>query len=223
MTSTEISAASKIMLGITEAEAMYIGNTQVWKKLPYDAEVEYLQSSSDTQYIDTGIINDATVIVDMKMSAQGIDMLNGAEANTSNRYKWGINGNGYLYYGFRNSYASSSIKGDIDVPYIYHMEAGNCYVNDTNNTTLISGQGTNSSYSPHSITLFKCYSGTKFVSSSNGTMRIYYCNISKSSNNTNMQLIPVRVGQAGYMYDKVSGQLFANVGTGNFTLGPDVT
>lgn len=35
-------------------------------------------------------------------------------------------------------------------------------------------------------------------------------------------LIPVRVGNIGYMYDKVSGQLFGNAGTGKFILGPDV-
>ena len=34
-------------------------------------------------------------------------------------------------------------------------------------------------------------------------------------------LIPVRIGTTGYMYDKVSGQLFGNSGTGNFILGPD--
>jgi hypothetical protein len=33
--------------------------------------------------------------------------------------------------------------------------------------------------------------------------------------------IPVRIGQTGYMYDKVSGQLFGNAGTGAFILGPD--
>lgn len=33
--------------------------------------------------------------------------------------------------------------------------------------------------------------------------------------------IPVRVGQVGYMYDRVSGQLFGNAGTGQFILGPD--
>ena len=34
--------------------------------------------------------------------------------------------------------------------------------------------------------------------------------------------IPVRVGQVGYLYDKVSGQLFGNQGTGAFVVGPDV-
>ena len=36
-----------------------------------------------------------------------------------------------------------------------------------------------------------------------------------------MELIPVRVGQVGYLYDKISGQLFGNQGTGDFVLGPD--
>ena len=34
--------------------------------------------------------------------------------------------------------------------------------------------------------------------------------------------IPVRVGQTGYLYDRVSGQLFGNLGSGDFILGPDI-
>lgn len=34
--------------------------------------------------------------------------------------------------------------------------------------------------------------------------------------------IPVRVGIVGYMYDKISGELYGNSGTGSFTLGNDV-
>jgi len=37
-----------------------------------------------------------------------------------------------------------------------------------------------------------------------------------------LDYIPFRVGQVGYMYDKVSGTLFGNAGTGNFILGNDV-
>jgi len=32
--------------------------------------------------------------------------------------------------------------------------------------------------------------------------------------------IPVKVNEIGYMYDKVSGQLFGNTGTGTFIIGP---
>jgi hypothetical protein len=42
-----------------------------------------------------------------------------------------------------------------------------------------------------------------------------------SKNIPKLDLIPVRVGNVGYMYDKVSGKLFGNVGTGSFILGPD--
>ena len=34
--------------------------------------------------------------------------------------------------------------------------------------------------------------------------------------------VPVRVGTTGYMYDKVSKQLFGNAGSGNFILGNDI-
>ena len=36
-----------------------------------------------------------------------------------------------------------------------------------------------------------------------------------------VDLIPVRVGQTGYMYDRISGSFYGNAGTGSFTLGPD--
>jgi hypothetical protein len=45
--------------------------------------------------------------------------------------------------------------------------------------------------------------------------------LSKSEGVLTEHFIPVRVGTTGYMYDKVSGQLFGNVGTGDFILGAD--
>lgn len=53
-----------------------------------------------------------------------------------------------------------------------------------------------------------------------GTGKIYRLSISKN-NALVRDLIPVRVGTTGYMYDKVSGHLFGNSGTGDFVLGPD--
>ena len=42
-----------------------------------------------------------------------------------------------------------------------------------------------------------------------------------SSSNLLRDLVPVRVGDVGYLYDNVSGQLFGNSGTGAFIIGPD--
>jgi len=42
-------------------------------------------------------------------------------------------------------------------------------------------------------------------------------------NNTLVRdFIPVRIGTTGYMFDKVTGKMFGNSGTGNFVLGPDI-
>lgn len=63
MTSTEIAAADKIMLGSTEAEAMYIGSTLIWQpqapgRLPQGyTELEYISSTSTGgQYINMNIL-----------------------------------------------------------------------------------------------------------------------------------------------------------------------
>jgi hypothetical protein len=50
--------------------------------------------------------------------------------------------------------------------------------------------------------------------------RCYYFKL-WDGNTLLLDCIPVRVGNVGYMYDKVSGKLFGNAGTGKFILGPD--
>lgn len=55
------------------------------------------------------------------------------------------------------------------------------------------------------------------------TMKIAYCKIFDSTTNKLFfDLIPVRKNGIGYMYDKVSGKLFGNTGSGTFTLGADI-
>ena len=51
--------------------------------------------------------------------------------------------------------------------------------------------------------------------------RIYYAKI-YDGDTLMRDFVPVRVGSTGYMYDKVSGQLFGNAGTGDFILGNDI-
>ena len=51
-------------------------------------------------------------------------------------------------------------------------------------------------------------------------IRMYFCEIYDGSTIVR-SFVPVRVGQVGYLFDRVSGQLFGNAGTGAFTIGPD--
>lgn len=59
MTNTELASASKVILGTTEASAMYIGDTLIWHsgRLPVGyTEVEYISSTqTGSQYIDLNI------------------------------------------------------------------------------------------------------------------------------------------------------------------------
>ena len=48
------------------------------------------------------------------------------------------------------------------------------------------------------------------------------CRVEEVEIGTRMHLIPVRKNGLGYMYDKVSGTMFGNSGTGDFILGNDI-
>lgn len=78
-------------------------------------------------------------------------------------------------------------------------------------TSLVQGNMYNGN-----IVLFKP-SGTN----DNIGLKIYSFKISKSDK-VLIDLVPVRVNNVGYMYDKVSGQLFGSIGTGQFILGTDL-
>lgn len=50
----------------------------------------------------------------------------------------------------------------------------------------------------------------------------FYSTVITIDNIVVRDLVPVRIGAAGYMYDRVSGQLFGNSGSEAIVLGPDV-
>ena len=223
MTSNDIQNALKIFLGSTQAKKLYIGSTLIYQdsssSLPYDAELEYLESTG-TQYIKSGIINNDNVSVELKMSASGTNCLSGGELDNANnnKYKFGADGNGYVYFGIGPLNNTSSRKFTLDSPCTFYISKGSQSVIDEYGKQVLSGTSSVETYSPYDITLFRFRQGTKFINTS-GNTRIFYCNIIDGNNS--MELIPVRVGQVGYLYDKISGQLFENQGTGDFVLGPD--
>ena len=82
---------------------------------------------------------------------------------------------------------------------------------------IVDGQETlcNQSANYDAIDTFKLFIG-------NSTMqRLYYLKI-VNGDDVVLDLVPVRVGDEGFMYDRVSGKLFGNAGTGRFILGPDI-
>ena len=70
---------------------------------------------------------------------------------------------------------------------------------------------------------FLAYSTLRISNTRKLTINIYGFSIYNENDELILDIIPVRKGATGYMYDKVSEQLFGNNGTGSFVLGPDVT
>ena len=187
--------------------------------LPYDAEIEYLQSTG-TQWIDTGIVPDATTGFEAEVvCSNNTDSYFIGLRNNSSNTRWGAghsSGGFYWCYGsYQTSGRLTGLSANIKLNYLNDKK----FI-ATNGSTVADVSLPSLSFTPaYNIRLFG--SAGTVASYSKWSGKIYYVKITQGSELV-MDLIPVRVGQVGYMYDKVSGRLFGNSGTGNFTLGPDV-
>ena len=187
------------------------------KGLPYDAEVEYLESDG-TQYINTGVIPTNTIGVEI-----GILYSNNKCGFISGGNKWQYEfyigrADNSIIFNTNTSQGLRISKGNsfVDSMHVYKYDNGSCYIDDE----LVGTNSPNIPSTSRTLCVF-CYNR----SSGHGEFTVGKLYFLKITINGVLQrdLIPVRVGQVGYMYDKVSGNLFGNSGTGSFILGPDKT
>ena len=203
-------------LVIPEGEVVKIEDSQgmvLWQKaspLPYDAEIEYLEATG-TQWIDTGFYPTATstTIIDGDFYSTNRDR---SFFSASSRWQFGkiflFLVPNTIYWGL--SQQSSALY--TQVRHSYKIVGADLYIDD------VLFCGLSYSFSSNLVdTSLIIFNHGSFDRSSNG--KLYGVHITDGA--FEMDLIPVRVGQVGYMYDKVSGQLFGNAGTGAFGLGPD--
>lgn len=181
--------------------------------LPYDAEIEYL-AASGTQRIHTGITGNArftgSAQANIIKGSSQLVLCGRADASGacwfgeagSARY-WGVN---------TTSGAYVSIAPTTQIT--FYLDFNSSGVNGTVNASSIARSG---STTRDEWSIFASTNGSYPLSG-----KVYFLKIYQNDNLVR-DFIPVRVGTTGYMYDKVSGQLFGNAGTGNFILGNDVT
>lgn len=220
---------TKAYLGQAELANVAIGDNLLLSSeptpLPYDAEVEYLESSG-TQYINTGILPDDTTKVELKgefkynaattrfgsrasASSLQYDVITGSEntiridfgSGSSNNTQWAV-----------GKHVVTKITIDAPIKKAT-VEYEGTTVSHTYNNTL-NGQ------SSYPLTLFAFNNAGNILLASDMTVSSFRC---WKSDALVIDMIPVRVGTTGYMYDKVSKTLFGNAGTGNFVLGNDIT
>ena len=185
----------------------------------YDAEVEYLESTG-TQYINTGISQNSNYIIEVEVmaSAYGVEGLVGARVSRisydhslvfptdAQQLRYSL-GNQKIFANFTlNEWHTVITNGS--VWYIDDVQQTNVnYTTPFNNDNL--------TYYLFAINT----NGT--VSNYNSSVKVRRCKI-RNGDTVLVDLIPVRVGQVGQMYDQISKRLFGNSGTGNFVFGNDV-
>ena len=203
----------------------------VGKSLPYDAEVEYLESTG-TQYIDTGcdMAVDGAIECGYRMSSlsyvmqfgqSGIRLQQGG--TIYNRFSFGFLDDLKRSIWLADRYNELNRNEDNNWNTV-RMDAvtGKCGYNGATATY-------SHNWNPQAVGLSSFYlfgtRNTVGVIERIGHVQISFMRMWKNGILIR-DLTPVRFtneqGQSeGAMYDRVSGELFRNAGTGAFTIGPD--
>lgn len=185
--------------------------------LPYDAEVEYLQGDGEsyiyTGMMASGILHIKIYLVDFFSSSTGSWPFGGRKAYNNNAYGMFVATDSQnLCVAYNGSTIPFNKYSSYPSSCWVEMKSGSIKVGDTTHTFTAK-----SFVSSNTVILFGLNNG--------GTLILSKVKIGRTflyDGTTVLDLIPVRVGQVGYMYDKISGQLIGNAGTGSFILGPDV-
>ena len=221
---------AKAYVGSTEVSKVYLGSDLVYNKeqevLPYDAEIEYLESTG-TQYIDSGVECTGDLSVEIKFrcsTVKGGNLAGGIYSYGGNNYfRHHLSPDNSIIYWLMHSTSTTATIRFSFVLNSWHtltIDATNgSYLYDNSNGSFTPVSSTQTTHANYGV--FARLSGNMNTSVKTGNNDIAYLILSRNGVKLR-HFIPVRVGQVGYMYDKVSGQLFGNAGTGSFILGPDV-
>ena len=196
---------SKTLFGNSGTGQFALGQDMEYK------EIEYLESTG-TQYINTNKIN--TRSTDLNLEFLLTDSINEDRKIIGQGAKFGL----AIQSGYWRVIGENWVKTSYTVDtnrHAFRTNSNKYYVD----ITEIYQQNKNPGSYP--MLIFHVSSVNSIAPDGNGVkMKLYSCKIYES-NVLICDFIPVRVGQVGYLYDKVSDTFFGNSGSGSFILGPD--
>lgn len=209
----------KIYVGNTRYKILDANGQRMKIVKPYDAEIEYLESTG-TQFIDTNFIpnvNSAAHIIWSSVEKNPYGYFGSRSLDTYGNYRFCgttfSSGRSFTFAMTYDKWADNKVELQNNTIYDCYAENGKYIINGTEYSSDVI-----SDYQGSTFNLFRYYRGNNSWNLSK--MRCYGLKL-YSNNALVCDMIPVRVGQVGYMYDKVSGQLFGNDGSDNFILGND--
>ena len=184
---------------------------------PYDAKIEYIESTG-TQLLDTGISGgtSSAYIIDFQIvSYIAYSQLIGSSrpATAPKIYE-------HSSYGLRCEWDGGGSGRAVTL--VGFSEIYNRHTAEYNNgqvlfDNVVKANPGNYGFGSSNLCVFGYYPEPNLTISA----KLYSLKVWLDGSLVR-DFIPVRVGTVGYMYDRVSGQLFGNAGTGAFVLGPDV-
>ena len=179
----------------------------VGSSLPYDAEIEYIQANGSQRFI-TPFHPNSTYSYEAKF---------GCDAITKRTFLLGVDGGGADYMAINSS---GNLERYTNVSFVNAIRT----LNISSTSLIIDGNTYSGMPGVFSTTwrFFTIFSYQQDGSYSGSDIRLYYF-IVKINGEIAYDYIPVRIGTTGYLYDRVSGTLLGNGGTGDFVLGPDKT
>ena len=204
------------MIGVNRRRVMGGGGSA---PLPYDAEIEFLETSANNKgIIDTGVVPDETTVLKIKFINTTVTsaIILGSYDSETKDWRLFNTTNQRIYFDTYNGERLQGVNGTLAVNTLYEFELGNYYVKDipTDSILLQGTQYTGTGYGHINL-----WGDTSTRLSYN---RIYYCQIYQSGQLVR-DLIPVRIGQVGHLFDRVNGVLYSNRMSQDFILGPDIT
>lgn len=187
--------------------------------LPYDAEVEYLESTG-TQFIDLGIVPDDATGFKVRFEYTGSTAnLCGVMDTLANSMAIGVTANNATGR-WRTDLPSNGIPFSIGSVALNYEQSHKFEIEPDGGVQYTTIFGTLPFVPVGTICVF-CCGGTLGLSVSKWIGRISSVKVTQGTD-VIRDLVAVRVGSVGYLYDRVSGTLFGNDGTGDFVVGPDV-
>ena len=205
--------------------------TAAWsgKPLPYDAEVEYLESTG-TQWIDTGFkANTTTTFFECGIMPLVTSVTQGVfgSRNTPNKAENDANNVFIISNKLRLDWVNGYVSDSPEIK-TYPVSLGeDYYISITRGTATVNGTTLTSSNrisinSEYNFLIGNFSNGNAGTYTTGFIGRWRFARLYTNSVLV-LDLVPVRVGDVGYMYDSVTGQLLRNAGTGAFIIGPDKT
>lgn len=208
------------------------GQTVLWKQggapVPYDAQVEYIQSDGQA-YIDLGFKATQAISFSLEVyrPSNSVRWDCGAEEGWSSRITRLLMEEGANKYavwrfgtnGATNMTSTSNCIGDLRL----RVNGKNVSIDNLTSGITYNNQAptANAFTTPGNFLLFGIdVNGVASVAAASSGSRFKAGTITDTG--VDLDLIAVRIGQEGYLYDRNSGTLYPNAGTGAFVLGPDV-